>query len=95
MAPVWDINRHAPASHLGNASGCVHTSSASANLNLPNLPACSCQVMPTFQHNLIGIGNFCDHGCTVRFDSNAVTVFSKDNQGILLKVWRRWCLAIL
>ena len=44
--------------------------------------------MPTFQHNLIGIGKLCDHGCKVLFDSNVVTVFSKDNKNILLKGWR-------
>ena len=87
-APVCDINPHAPTSHIGDASGRVHTSSASANLNLPNLPTRSCQVMPTFQHNLLGIGKLCDHGCKVLFDSNSVTVFSKDNQSILLKGWR-------
>ena len=41
--------------------------------------------MPTFQHNLLGISKLCDHGCKVLFDSDAVTVISKDNQGILLK----------
>ena len=76
---------HTPTYHVGDASVRVHTSSASANLNLPNLPAQSCQVMTTFQNNLLGIGKLCDHGCKVLFDSNAVTVFSKDNQGILLK----------
>ena len=44
--------------------------------------------MPTFKHNLLGIGRLCNHGCTVLFDSNAVTVFSKDNKNILLKGWR-------
>ena len=61
---------------------------ASANLNLPHLPARSCQVMPTFQHNLLGTGKLCDHGCKVLFDSNAVTIFSKNNKDILLKGWR-------
>ena len=44
--------------------------------------------MPTFQHNLLGIGKLCNHGCTVLCDSNAVTVFSKDNKNILPKGWR-------
>ena len=33
-------------------------------------------------------GSLCDHGCTVLFDSNAVTVYSKDHKNILLKGWR-------
>ena len=44
--------------------------------------------MPTFKHNLLGIGRLCDHGCTFLFDINAVTIFSKDNKNILLKGWR-------
>ena len=44
--------------------------------------------MPTFHHNLLGTGKLCNHGCKVLFDSNAVTVFSKYNQGILLKGWQ-------
>ena len=44
--------------------------------------------MPTFQHNLLGIGKLCDHSCKVLFDRNAVTVFSKYNKNILLKGWR-------
>ena len=41
--------------------------------------------MPTFQHNLLGVGKLCNHGYKVLFDRYAVTFFSKDNQGILLK----------
>ena len=44
--------------------------------------------MPTFKHNLLGIGRLCNHGCTVLFNSDAVTVYSKDNNNILLKGWR-------
>ena len=41
--------------------------------------------MPTFQHNFLIIGKLCDHGCKVLFNSDSVTIFLKDNQGILLK----------
>ena len=54
---------------------------------MPNLPVRRYQVIPTFKHNLIGIGKLCDHGYKVLYDSNAFTVFSKYNQGILLKGW--------
>jgi hypothetical protein len=43
--------------------------------------------MPTFQHNLLGIGKFCDKDCTVVFDKAAVTVFAKDGSS-LLQGWR-------
>ena len=87
-APISNINPLTPASNVGDASGRIHTSSASENLNLPSLPNPSCLIMPTFKHNLLGIGRLCDHGCTVLFDSYVVTIFSKDNKTILLTVWR-------
>ena len=43
--------------------------------------------MPTFKHNLLGIGRLCDHECTFLFDSDAVTVYAKNNKTILLKGW--------
>jgi hypothetical protein len=43
--------------------------------------------MPTFQHNLLGIGKFCDKDCTVVFKktATAVTVFAKDGTSLLRK----------
>ena len=85
---VSNTNSLARTSNVGDASGRIHTSSASAKLNLPSLPNRSCHVMQTFQHNLIGIGKLCNYGCKVLFDSNAVTIFSKDKKSILIKGWR-------
>jgi hypothetical protein len=43
--------------------------------------------MPTFQHNLLGIGKFCDKDCTVVFEKTAVKVLAKDGTS-LLQGWR-------
>ena len=44
--------------------------------------------MPTFKHNLFGVGKLCDNGCRVLFDTHAVTVFNKQDDSILLQGWR-------
>ena len=44
--------------------------------------------MPTFKHNLFGVGKLCDNGCRVLFDANAVTVFDNQSNSILLQGWR-------
>ncbi|KAL7502269.1 hypothetical protein ACHAXN_000895 [Cyclotella atomus] len=43
--------------------------------------------MPSFQHNLMGIGKLCDNDCKVVFDKATVTVFANDGS-MLLKGWR-------
>eukprot|EP00804_Cyclotella_cryptica_P023279 CCRYP_000441-RA/>CCRYP_000441-RA protein AED:0.42 eAED:0.42 QI:0/-1/0/1/-1/1/1/0/227 len=44
--------------------------------------------MPTFKHNLFGVGKLCDNGCRVLFDTHSVTVFNKQDDSILLQGWR-------
>ena len=52
--------------------------------------------MPTFYHNLMGIGTLCHHGCRILFKETAVTVLSKINTVLLkgycetfgAKLWR-------
>ena len=43
--------------------------------------------MPSFQHNLMGIGKLCDNDCKVVFDKTTVTVLA-NNGSILLQGWR-------
>jgi hypothetical protein len=43
--------------------------------------------MPSFHHNLMGIGPLCDHDCRVLFERKAVTVFAQDGN-VLLRGWR-------
>ena len=43
--------------------------------------------MPSFHHNLMGIGPLCDHDCRVLFERKAVTVFSQYGN-VVLRGWR-------
>jgi hypothetical protein len=85
-APVINIDPTAPKVTVGDAAGTLHRSAAKADIQL-QVPDCTANIMPTFQHNLLGIGKFCDKDCTVVFDKSAVTVFAKDGSS-LLQGWR-------
>eukprot|EP00804_Cyclotella_cryptica_P006571 CCRYP_021176-RA/>CCRYP_021176-RA protein AED:0.48 eAED:0.43 QI:0/0/0/0.85/0/0/7/0/757 len=76
----------APAATVSDAAGKQHCSSAQAEILL-DLPDRTAKIMPSFQHNLMGIGKLCDNNCRVVFDKTTVTVFA-NNGSILLQGWR-------
>lgn len=45
-------------------------------LDIPSLPAAAtiAHVLPQLAHNLISIGQLCDHGCTAKFTKQTVTI---------------------
>jgi hypothetical protein len=71
---------------VGDASGTTHHSSAHADIQLP-LPSRNAKIMPSFQHNLLGIGKICNSDCTVVFDKTSVNVYAPDGT-TLLQGWR-------
>jgi hypothetical protein len=79
------MNPSAAKVTVGNAAGSKHCSSAQADIQL-DLPIGNAKIMPSFQHNLMGIGKLCDNNCKVVFDKTAVTVFAQDGS-MLLKGW--------
>lgn len=88
-APKINYNPQAPRVSVGTATGARQTSSGGCELNLSQLPQ-ECrkgQVMPSFAHNLLGIGKLCDAGCKVLFTEVDFTAFDKNNNPIL----RGWC----
>jgi hypothetical protein len=85
-APVININPTAAKVSVGDATGRRHCSSAQAEIQL-DLPVRNAKIMPSFHHNLLGIGKLCDNDCKVVFDKSAVTVFAKDGTSIL-QGWR-------
>ena len=85
-APVTNVNTTAAIVAVGDAAGTQHRSVAQADVHL-NLPDRNAKIMPSFKHNLLGIGKFCDNDCKVVFDKAAVTVFASDGS-TLLKGWR-------
>jgi len=56
--------------------------------------------MPSFQHNLLGIGKICDSDCRVVFDKTSVTILAPDGT-TLLQGWREqagaklWCFSLI
>ena len=63
---------------------------ASSTLALaPSLPQAAMlgHVMPSFPHNLIGLGPFADQGCSIVFTQTAVTVYHPDGHPVL-SGWR-------
>jgi hypothetical protein len=63
-APVININPSAAKVTVGNAAGSKHRSSAQADIQL-DLPICNAKIMPSFQHNLMGIGKLCNNDCKI------------------------------
>ena len=69
-APVKNVRSRSPRVTVGTASGEPFTSSASCELNMPDFDLdmpLSGYVMPGFAHNLVGIGEFCDRDCMVKY----------------------------
>ena len=54
------------------------------------------QIMPSFRHNLLGIGLLCDKDCKVLFTKRSVIIYDKDKKPFLTdrretdraKLWR-------
>jgi hypothetical protein len=84
-APVININPSATKVAVDDAAGTRHRSSAQADIQF-NLPSCNAKIMPSLQHNLMGIGKLCDNDCKVVFDKTAITVIAQ-NGSMLLKDW--------
>eukprot|EP00804_Cyclotella_cryptica_P029094 CCRYP_005281-RA/>CCRYP_005281-RA protein AED:0.19 eAED:0.20 QI:0/0/0/0.71/0.16/0/7/0/1210 len=76
----------APAATVSDAASKQHCSSAQAEILLDH-PDRTAKIMPSFQHNLMGIGKLCDNNCRVVFDKTTVTVFANDGS-TLLQGWR-------
>jgi hypothetical protein len=85
-APVTNLNPSATTVTVSDASGKQHCSTAQAEVLL-NLPNRNAKIMPSFQHNLMGIGKLCDNDCRVVFDKTTVTVLANDGS-TLLQGWR-------
>ena len=56
--------------------------------------------MPSFEHNLVGIGSFCDTYFTVTFDKDAVTIADPAGR-LIITGWREpegtrmWLIALI
>ena len=61
------------------------TACAKYNLKLPNVSeqASATDVLPTFRHSLISVGQLCDDGCTATFSKHGCTVYNKNKKPVL------------
>eukprot|EP00804_Cyclotella_cryptica_P009177 CCRYP_003216-RA/>CCRYP_003216-RA protein AED:0.27 eAED:0.13 QI:0/0/0/0.66/1/1/3/0/546 len=88
-ARVLHVNPSAPITRVGDAAVNCHQSYAQASHQLSTLPITKGNIMPTFKHNLFGIGQLCDNGCRVLFDTDKVTIFKRVDNSILLQGWHQ------
>ncbi len=69
-APIIDLNHTAPPITIGTGTGQHRSSSATAAIHLPMLPAGRTRIgciMPAFTNNLLSIGTLRDAKCTAIF----------------------------
>ena len=61
------------------------TARAKYNLQLPHVSkqASEADILPTFKHSLISIGQLCDDGCTATFSKHRCTIYNKNNKPVL------------
>ena len=87
-APVSNVNANAPKLRMGTATGQPQETEASCKLTLDGMPpGLFGHIMPSFRHNILGIGMICDKYCKVLFIKRSVIMYD-NNEKPLLTVWR-------
>ena len=89
-APKKQVNWSSTAIQVGTTSGQPQNPSASCKLDLRGLPKdlpTWGHVMPGFQHNLMGVGEFFDAYCKVLFKKTSVAIFYKKGEPVITG-WR-------
>ena len=83
-APVSKMYAHAPIIQVGTAKSQPQVSTASCELPIEGTPAGMFgHIMPSFRHNLLGIGVLCDKDCKVLFTKGSVIIYDKNNKTFL------------
>ena len=75
---IANLDPSVPPFHVDTTTGSVERYRGTSELDLSRLPTYIpklVQVMPSFDHTLVGIGSFYDDDCTVTFDKDAVTIY--------------------
>ena len=75
-SPCGELNTNVPPIVVGTETGHQHKSVSSCIIPLTKLPFRQGHIMPTFCHNLMGIGTLFDKGRSVIYDNTAVIVLS-------------------
>ena len=61
------------------------TAHARYNLRLPNVSqqASEADILPSFKHSLISVGQLCDDDCTATFSKHRCTIYNKHNKPVI------------
>ena len=61
------------------------TACAKYNLQLPNVSeqASATDILPTFRHSLISVGQLCDDSCTATFSKHRCTIYNKNKKPVI------------
>ena len=87
-APVSNVNAHALKVRVGTATGQPQEFEAICELPLDDIPpGLFGHIMPSFPHNILGIGIMCDKDCKVLFTKRSVIIYDK-NKRLFLIWWR-------
>ena len=85
---VSKVDEQAPKIRVGTATGQPQVSAASYELPIEGIPTGMFgHIMPSFRHNLLGIGILCDKDCKFLFIKRRVIIYDKDNKTFLTG-WR-------
>ena len=96
-APLSKVDAQASKIRVGTATGQPQVSTASCELPIKGIPTgIFGHIMPSFHHNLLGIGVLCDKDCKVIFTKRSVIIYDKDKKPFLTgcreidraKLWR-------
>ena len=82
-----DVNTTSPPDISGADTGQIQQSYVACKLPITQIPFHSGHIMPSFKHNLVGIGKLSKHVYKVLYNKHAITVFSKGDS-ILIKGWQ-------
>ena len=64
------------------------TAQAQYNLRLPNVSrqALEADVLPSFKHSLLSVGQLCNDDCTTIFSKHKCTIYNKQNKPIIIGI---------
>ena len=67
-------------------NGANITGHAQYNLNLPNVSrqASEADILPSFKHSLLSVGQLCDDDCTTIFSKHQCTIYNKQNKPVIM-----------
>ena len=99
-APLSKLDSQAPTIRVGTGIGQPQVSAASCELPIKGIPSGMFgHIIPSFRHNLLGIGVIFEKDCKFLFTKRSVIIYEKDNKPFLIG-WKEtdraklWCISL-